>query len=703
MRKAQSGVFLISAAIAVAVVSLLISFWGLNYSRQLRIEKAERIGEALKVMGDKVQSFVVEHHDKIDALLRDPRKTFVVEGVRFERGTDAQSRPYLTNLSAITLLKATRATGIGDRPPGNVGAYGIHVYHECKPGTSVCNVDTLTYIDKPMARRYSSEPDMDAAGMVARKIGVLGGVSLVEGQHDFRFIGTDGEFGTVANPKKVAGLVAMRGGYSTVAHDVLVRRDGSQYMTGPLNFEQPDGTNPSKKHDIVGVGTVTASAVEASKLTVTGGDISTTGRMQANGATISGELNLSSDVSNPNTYNDIVGAKDIKGSGQLHMQGMTIAGDAKVGKLNSTGGATLGGPLDMSDKDIKKAGRVEADTLRAEEGVVELQKGSVQGQECKVWGMARDGDGRLLSCQRNAPGSNYWVWKLASTPGSVKEVPVEIVKEIIRDVKVDEQWKVSRFSLVPTWEGARHRDALYFYVASQRNAKVLACTITNTRSSGAMMRAAKNQGDYIVTQSADGTEELMCLSKGTGVPTVRENAWYWWGWPGFDEHGGYRRSEMGADPKVGDRWFSGDTDGNTMPEIHHAIRRPTRVVNDTQPAFNKEMQDLFRTFGMSPQRVNMNGAVLMATVSGESYSLGSSWTIVNDYEATNPVFCKFNSSRSDSSVNYAISNSGRDYIWLYVGRGYPTTYTVQCSFSSATSLARGHRNFRLCLKDCPFK
>ncbi|WP_150810028.1 hypothetical protein [Pandoraea sputorum] len=591
------------------------------------------------------------------------------------------------------MLKATRATGIGDRPPGNVGAYGIHVYHECKAGTSVCNVDTLTYIDKPMARRYSSEPDMDAAAMAARKIGVLGGVSLAEGQHDFRFIGTDGEFGTVANPAKVAGLVAMRGGYSTVAHDVLVRRDGSQFMTGPLNFEQPDGTNPSKKHDIVGVGTIKASGVEARGLTVNGGDISTNGRMKANGATISGELNLSSDVSNPNTYNDIVGAKDIKGSGQLHMQGMTITGDAKVGNLESAGGAKLHGPLNMSEKDITQAGRIEANTLRAEEGVVELQKGSVQGQECKVWGMARDGDGRLLSCQRNAPGSNYWVWKLASTPGSVKEVPVEIVKEIIRDVKVDEQWKVSRFSLVPTREGARHGEALYFYVASQRNAKVLACTITNTRSSGAMLRAAQNQGDYIVTPSADGTEELMCLSKGTGVPQVRENAWYWWGWPTFDEHGGYRRENARAGQY--DNWFRSDTDGNTLPEIHHAMRSPTRVVSDTQSMFNREMQDLFRTFGMSPQRTNMNGSVLMASFSDGGYSLGSSWALA--LGITGVVSCKFNSNLPRTRIGY----DAGDVRWYVPGGN--ASYTVQCSFSSASDLARAQTNFRMCLRDCPFK
>ncbi|WP_150626476.1 hypothetical protein [Pandoraea captiosa] len=682
--------FLISAAVAVAVVSLLISFWGLNYSRQLRVEKAERVGEALKVMGDRVQSFVVEHHDKIDAVLRDSTKTFDVQGLRFGAATDGGGKPYLTNLSASTLIKATRATGIGERPPGNVGNYVIRVYHECGGSPSLCNVETLTYIDKPMPRRYSTDPDMDAAAIAARRIGVLGGVSTTDSGHPFRFIDATGSAATVPNPDSIAGLVAVRGGYATSAMDVYVRRDGSLGMTGPLNFKQTDGRGETR-HNIVGVGTLDASNVGADSVVASG--VTVNGELKANSvvadnglkagdATITGKLELRS---------DLVGARDIEGTGELRMPKIDIASKAKVGQLDVTGSTRLRGTLDMNEKDIENAGRVKGKTLTAEEGIVELKEGTVRGRTCDVWGVARDSDGRLLSCQREKPGSNNWIWKLASTPGSVKEVPVEIVKEIVREIKIGEQWKVSTFSLLPTPSGASHGSALYFYVASHRDAKVLACTITNTRSSGAEMRAANRQGDYIVTQSADGSEELMCLSKGSGSPTVTENAWYWWGWPTFDEHGGYRRptAKSGWD----DIWYQNDTDDNTMPDIHHAVRNPIRVTDDTQARFNNELQRLFLTFGMTRHGPNLNHSVLMATFSGSRNTMGMAWGIA--YRPKSLISCKFTSNIFRASIGYAADNVR----WYLPGGN--STYTVQCSFSVRGDLTA--HGFRICLKDCPFK
>ncbi|AKM30466.1 hypothetical protein AB870_10670 [Pandoraea faecigallinarum] len=421
MRKKQTGAFLISAAIAVAILGVLISFWGVNYARQMRIERAERIGEALKIVGDKVQSFVVEHHHEIDALLRSQNGTFDVGGVTFHHATDSNGA-YVGNLTAATLIEATHATGIGERPPGNVGDYVIRIYLGCDTQQTNCNVETLTYIEKPIAKSYSSEPDMDAAAIAARKIGMLGGVSQADGGHAFRFLETNGRSGTVENFATTGGLVAMRGGYSSSAADVYLRRDGSRAMTGDLKMD---------KHAIVGAGKIAGQSLEVASATVTG-------PVDMGGATIRGTLNLTTD---PKTMaqSNIVGAGNIEGDGTLKMRGIDVTTAQVKGPLSASSVKVDGKvSADNAETRTMKSGSISADTvtttkaLKSGSGVVVLEKeysvggacGGVGGIDGSVSnGIALDAGGRVLSCQGG-------VWKLASAPKSITEVPDPIIQVI---------------------------------------------------------------------------------------------------------------------------------------------------------------------------------------------------------------------------------------------------------------------------------
>ncbi|MFK0376796.1 hypothetical protein [Pandoraea sp. NPDC090278] len=417
MRKKQTGAFLISAAIAVAILGVLISFWGVNYARQMRIERAERIGEALKIVGDRVQSFVVEHHHEIDALLRDGKPELKAGGETFQRETDSQGNVYVGKLTAARLIKATNASGIGERPPGNVGEYVIRVYLSPDIAGQKRNVETLTYIEKPIPKPYSSEPDMDAAAIAARKIGMLGGVSLIDGGHAFRFLDANGRSSTVENFATTGGLVAMRGGYSTSAMDVYLRRDGSRAMTGDLQMD---------KHDIVGAGKIAGDELKVASATVTG------------------QLSLTDPKTN--MRNNIVGAGNIEGDGKLTMRDLEVASAAVNGPLSAnsmkvTGEMTVSGKLDASDAEIKtmKSGAISADSvatakaLKSGSGVVVLEKeyrvggacGGVGGIDRSASnGIALDAGGRVLSCQGGS-------WQLASTPKTITEVPDPII-QIIR-------------------------------------------------------------------------------------------------------------------------------------------------------------------------------------------------------------------------------------------------------------------------------
>ncbi|AKC68766.1 hypothetical protein [Pandoraea oxalativorans] len=421
MRKKQTGAFLISAAIAVAILGVLISFWGVNYARQMRIERAERIGEALKVVGDRVQSFVVEHHHEIDALLRGTATTLNAGDVTFHRATDSRGIDYIGDLTAAKLIEATHATGIGERPPGNVGNYVIRVYLGCDDKNTNCNVETLTYIEKPIPKSYSSDPDMDAAATAARKIGALGGISTRDTGAPFRFLGTGGSRADVPNPHQIPGLVAMRGGYSTSAADVFLRRDGSRAMTGDLKMD---------KHDIVGAGKITGGELSVASASVTG-------TLDLGSATIKGGLNLT----DPKTKarSDIVGARDIRGDGKLTMGSLEVA-SAKVDGPLSASSVRVGGDLRASSAEARTmtSDWISADTvttkkaLKSGSGVVVLEKeyrvggacGGVGGIERSASnGIALDARGRVLSCQGGS-------WQLASAPKTVTEVPDPIIQVI---------------------------------------------------------------------------------------------------------------------------------------------------------------------------------------------------------------------------------------------------------------------------------
>ncbi|VVE50437.1 hypothetical protein PAQ31011_04674 [Pandoraea aquatica] len=507
MRKKQAGAFLISAAIAVAILGVLISFWGVNYARQMRIERAERIGEALKIVGDRVQSFVVEHHHEIDALLRDGKPELKAGGETFQRETDSQGNVYVGKLTAARLIKATNASGIGERPPGNVGEYVIRVYLSPDVPGQKRNVETLTYIEKPIPKPYSSEPDMDAAAIAARKIGMLGGVSQTEGGHAFRFLEANGRSSTVANFATTGGLVAMRGGYSTSAMDAYLRRDGSRPMTGDLKMD---------KHDIVGAGKIVGHELQVASATVTG-------TLDATNVTIKGELNLT----DPKTKarSDIVGAGDIKGAGKLTMGSLEVA-SAEVNGLLSAGSVQV-------SKDLNVSGKAVADTVTSKEalksgsGVVVLEKEYRVGGACSGVGgldrsasngIALDAGGRVLSCQGGS-------WQLASTPKTITEVPDPIIKVI----RTREAIWLSTFKPGATQGMVRVDGALACAPVGMRRTDMTSPTFVSPTGAGSPEVWLEANGSVSFKGIGRGTE-VACLSrsswvKGEMYSLTGPNAW----------------------------------------------------------------------------------------------------------------------------------------------------------------------------------
>lgn len=543
MRRKQSGIFLISAAIAVAVTGMLITFWGVNYTRQLRVERAERIGESLKIMGDATQSFAVKYHDRLNKLF-EKNESFVIDGVQF---TVTGTAPRVVgNLTAENLIKVMNVRGAASKPPNGMGEYAIRVYEDCVDNQ--CDIKTLVYLTQPIKRAYSDAPDYDAAATAMRKIGALGGMSRQNAPDHFRFLDNDGSESKVMNPAAQPGLIAVRGGHQTSAMDTLLSLDGRKSMTGNLNLADKSrgAKGPVTHHDIVGAGNIEgAGTLKMASLDV-------------GAASIQGTLNMESSRNNRRVNNNIVNAGNIEGTGKLTMTGLQVE-NATVGALRATEGATFSGNLDLEDNDIDRANSVKAKSVRATNvesrslkstsGVVELGDAVVEGTQCDVWGLGRDGAGRILSCQQDKDTS--WKWKLSmqSAPVTKDNVPQPVVEQIINDNRGSGLY-ISSFTLSSPRPG---KDAVGFPLLLGSKGGV--CKAEN----GAFVRV----DDYWETgrrdswgyeqvgfqlQRGQGTGRMMCLTTGRIARP---------------QHGGYEleknstyRSRIGARFFLG-RWARG--------------------------------------------------------------------------------------------------------------------------------------------------
>lgn len=490
----------------------MVTFWGINYARQMRTERAERVGEALKVVGNAVDTFAVKYHREISEVLADPNKrpSFTVRGITFrkEGGTFDGKVAYLDNLSAENVIRALKLPGVSRTPPPGLGKYAIQIYRTCDfpqlPET--CRLDSLTYITEPMKRNYSSAPDFSLAAIAARKIGALGGISTKDDPANFRFI--DGPDTTIAvgNPAGLPGLIAVRGGALTDAMDIDVRRDGSLPMTGKLDMKST-GPGGEKRNDIVGVGKLDTQSINVA------GDGTIHG-----GLTLGHDLNLAS----PKKKSNIVGAGNIEGSGKLSMNSLDVQ-SADVGALKASESvaiskdATIDGTLRVGSETrraskqsatIVTGDSVQANSLKSASGIVELKNAVTPGTTCNVRGISRDSAGRVMSCQEV---NKQWVWKL-SAPRNKDEVPKEIIKEITDTVYRDAQWTITEFDLMPySWLTMLTRGTTKYVLAGA--AGVVFCTL-DSQGKPVVDGETIDYQNGVYTISGPTRRRVVCLAQG---------------------------------------------------------------------------------------------------------------------------------------------------------------------------------------------
>jgi len=238
------------ATVAVAIVGVLVTFWMNLRMQEMRMQRAENIGAALKVIGEGVQSFVVQHQGEIyEALTSNPAKQPSIDNagklgkIQLGRARDAGGEVLGIRVGAAPPVAVTAAQivqimnlpGVGDKPPSLPDAkYVIRIFADKK------NIGAVVYLDRTIKRTYNSEPDWDMLMTAIRKIGVHGGFSRKDARQTFTFPLTPANDANpvipISNPTREPGLLAVRAGYTLGPMSSYLRRDGTQAMTGNLNM-----------------------------------------------------------------------------------------------------------------------------------------------------------------------------------------------------------------------------------------------------------------------------------------------------------------------------------------------------------------------------------------------------------------------------------------------------------------------------------
>ncbi|MFJ2995253.1 hypothetical protein [Pandoraea sp. NPDC087047] len=369
MRYRQRGVFLIGATIAVAVVGILITFGLQQYVQSLRNQKAEVVGEALKLIGEGTQSFMVKHHAAIRKAFEDGNAVRLTDagelqpyGVEVIRsGADPLSLQLRVgararHITADDIIKIMKLPGVGASPPTMPGAsYVVSITREKHARDA--SIHALVYIDQPLKRTYSAHADMNMLTTAIRKIGVHGGFSSDATPAYITFPQTPaGETDTpnrLANPdaNRTPGLLAVRAGYPLGPMSSYLRRDGSDVMTGNLRMG---------KNDLVSAGNILAG--QSQEMTDDVRRQPTKGYVAAEkGIWSYGNLWAKGDIYNDDGNLTIAGTAESK-KGNVAASGFVHIGEGDSRAERAAGTITFGTPI-VANTSCTSIGQIGRDNL----------------------------------------------------------------------------------------------------------------------------------------------------------------------------------------------------------------------------------------------------------------------------------------------------------------------------------------------------
>lgn len=438
MRNPQRGIFLISAAIAVAIVGMLITFGMNQYVQSLRTHKAESVGEALKVIGEGVQSFIVEHHAEIREAFDDKPQTVQHTGditgvVRLTRIVTASENMLRISvggespreLTAADIIALMKLAGVGDQPPLMPDAsYRIRIFADIK-GSKTQDIRGLVYLDKPFTKTYGGGVDWTQLSTALRKMGVHGGFSRKDDETRFTFpltpSGATVNQRQLPNPTGDAGILAMRAGYLLGPLSAYLRRDGSEAMTGDLDMGEQNIANISKlsgragtlqidgqvdvtRRLLVGPGAASlasAAGISAADEWIIAGKGIASGNVIA-GTSVEMQRDLSTDNGVVAAVNDVWAYRDVWAKRNIYNRDgdITVRGTSDRGNITATRDISAGRNLtangSVQGRQLQTTGGSRLDLTSLTLGKEGASPGAACAPNNKI---ARDASGMFYVCQ----------------------------------------------------------------------------------------------------------------------------------------------------------------------------------------------------------------------------------------------------------------------------------------------------------------
>lgn len=260
----QSGYLMISAMIALLVISALLVLSAEKEAEHGRLRRGEQLGYAIGRLGAALNVYIDTNFTEL--AVPHPHVPDVVDAL---------------HPTAEELIHLVNIEGVSPVPPVIAGAsykFQVTYPNNCsssqKLSKKACQPVGLAYLDEPLMRGGGTKVDYVALARGAHVMKGQGGYSSSEDPAHFAFPTSTTVKAPIytLNPTNKAGLLAWRGAYSPRANagPERLRTDGSNQMKADLRL---DGNNTP--HDIHGARTINASSISSEALKISGDEVVT--------------------------------------------------------------------------------------------------------------------------------------------------------------------------------------------------------------------------------------------------------------------------------------------------------------------------------------------------------------------------------------------------------------------------------------------
>lgn len=278
VRRPQQGFLLVQFAIAMTLLSLVLSYLGYQYwqknVRGIADDRARLVGRTLASINDAAKSYMTTFFAQIQRGQAVTLGAYTVPAARVRNPSTADLYGLRMLESRFVQPLVYNGTSIG---------FSVVVTVDTSSGCVIpsCNLHSLTSSSSALLDPQSGQADVRRATLAAVTASPANaGVALPTNMGgDPRFFVNQNGLEVAANTSGVAGVIAAVNGYDSAGFMEFARRDGSLPMTGDINMLDDSG----ERHSIRNASDVATQTVTAAGRVKTGEFLDLDGPIQVEG------------------------------------------------------------------------------------------------------------------------------------------------------------------------------------------------------------------------------------------------------------------------------------------------------------------------------------------------------------------------------------------------------------------------------------